>query len=615
MIRLLVYNTLVWSLTNGSKLFHLLKSMNYFFVKMDCIQLMNKPHFALNKKFYFFSFLNRLALIAVMTLLPCYAMAVDINTLSDQQMIRQQEQQKAREDQLAPNVPDVLFDIQTDTVDVLNFPEETPCFQIESVELLDINTMPKWLRLQYLANKAQNRCLGNEGINMLMGALQNKMIDSGYVTSRILAPEQDLTSKKLQLLVLPGKVKYLVKTEESDRYLTLFNTVPLHEGGLLDLRDIEQGLENLQRIPTAQAEINIMPGNEPGESDVVVSWQQERFWRLGASFDDSGTVGTGRYQGGLTLYVDNPLSIGDMFYISGGHDSKGSNRKGSKNYTVNYSIPFGYWSFSATASGSNYHQTVAGANYPYLYSGRSRNLNVRLSRQLYRNATQKTAAFVEVMRRNSQNYINDTEVDVQRKTTAAWKIGLTHRHYFKYLTFDGSIDYQKGNRWFGAQPLAEEISGDIDKLPRILRFSASADIPFQLWGQQFSYSPRYQRQVAKSSLSSQDRFSLGGRWSVRGFGGELSLSADNGWFVRNDLTWMTPVKGQQLYLGVDYGEVSGANSDNLIGTHLAGGVVGVKGYISPLRLSYDAFAGKPISKPKGFQTSKTTFGFNLFWEY
>lgn len=576
---------------------------------------MDKFRFSFNEKFYFSSFLNRRSLIALIALLPCYSMAVDINDLSNQQIIRQQEQQKAREEQLGPDVPDVHFDIQTDAVDLLRFPQETPCFPIDSVELIDMDSMPKWLRLQYLANKAQNHCLGNEGINMLMSALQNRMIDSGFVTSRILAPEQDLTSGKLQLLVLPGKVKHIVKTEESDSYLTLFNTVPLSEGGLLDLRDIEQGLENLQRIPTAQAEINLIPGEEPGESDVVVSWKQDKFWRLGASFDDSGTVGTGRYQGGLTLYVDNPLSIGDMFYVSGGHDSKGSNRKGSRNYTVNYSVPFGYWSLSTTASGSNYHQTVAGANYPYLYSGRSRNLNLRLSRQLYRNATQKTAAFVEVMRRNSQNYINDTEVEVQRKTTSAWKIGLTHRHYFKYLTFDGSIDYQKGNRWLGAQPLAEEISGDIDKLPRILRFSASADIPFQLWGQQFSYSPRYQRQVAKSLLSSQDRFSIGGRWSVRGFDGELSLSADNGWFVRNDLTWVTPIQGQQLYLGVDYGEVSGGNSDYLIGTHLAGGVVGVKGYIPQLRLSYDAFAGKPLSKPKGFQTSKTTFGFSLFWEY
>lgn len=576
---------------------------------------MDKFPFSLNKKFYFFSFLNRRSLIALMVLLPCHSLTADINDISNQQLIRQQEQQKAREEQLGPEVPDVHFDIETDSVDLLNFPQETPCFQIEHVQLIDLDTMPKWLRMQHLANKAQNHCLGNEGINMLMSALQNRMIDSGFVTSRILAPEQDLTSGKLQLLVLPGKVKHIVTTEESDRYLTLFNTVPLSEGGLLDLRDIEQGLENLQRIPTAQAEINLVPGEEPGESDVVVSWKQDKFWRLGASFDDSGTIGTGRYQGGLTFYADNPLSLGDMFYVSGGHDSKGSNRKGSRNYTVNYSIPFGYWSVSATASGSNYHQTVAGANYPYLYSGRSRNLNLRLSRQLYRNATQKTAAFVEVMRRNSQNYINDTEVEVQRKTTSAWKIGLTHRHYFKYLTFDGSIDYQKGNRWLGAQPLAEEISGDIDKLPRILRFSASADIPFQLWGQQFSYSPRYQRQVAKSVLSSQDRFSIGGRWSVRGFDGELSLSADNGWFVRNDLTWVTPIQGQQLYLGVDYGEVSGGNSDYLIGTHLAGGVVGVKGYIPQLRLSYDAFAGKPISKPKGFQTSKTTFGFSLFWEY
>lgn len=35
--------------------------------------------------------------------------------------------------------------------------------------------------------------------------------------------------------------------------------MPAREGELLDLRDIEQGLENLQRVPTVQAEMAIVP--------------------------------------------------------------------------------------------------------------------------------------------------------------------------------------------------------------------------------------------------------------------------------------------------------------------------------------------------------------------
>jgi hemolysin activation/secretion protein len=564
------------------------------------------------------STLLRYGFVCGSALAPLSAFADSLSTsqaISDRQAIYQQEQQRAREEQLAADTPDVRFDIQTESTNAINFPQESPCFAIERVELEGLETVPKWLRLQYLAAKGQNHCLGGQGINLLMSALQNRMIDSGFVTSRILAPEQDLTSGTLRLLILPGKVRHVSKTSESDRYLTLFNTLPSREGQLLDLRDIEQGLENLQRIPTASAEINMMPGEQPGESDIVVSWQQRKMWRLGASFDDSGTVETGRYQGGLTFYLDNPASLGDMFYLSGGHDARGSNEKGSKNYTASYSVPFGYWSVALTSSANNYHQTVSGSNLDYQYSGRSRNLTLHLNRMLHRNASHKTSVFYDVIRRNSQNYINDTEVEIQRRTTTAWKLGLQHRHYFDRFTFDGGIDYQRGTRWFGARPAPEEASGDGTALTSIVRLSASVDVPFSVFEQRFSYSSRFQRQLARVPLTSQDRFSIGGRWSVRGFDGELSLSADNGWYVRNDLSWQTPVNGQQLYLAVDYGEVGGTNSEYLIGKHLAGGAVGVKGYINPLNLSYDAFAGIPLSKPKGFDTSSVALGFSLFWEY
>lgn len=53
--------------------------------------------------------------------------------------------------------------------------------------------------------------------------------------------------------------------------------MPVREGEILDLRDIEQGLENLQRIPTVQAQMEIVPGDNPGESDIVIERIQSKF--------------------------------------------------------------------------------------------------------------------------------------------------------------------------------------------------------------------------------------------------------------------------------------------------------------------------------------------------
>ncbi len=204
-------------------------------------------------------------------------------------------------------------------------------------------------------------------------------------------------------------------------------------------------------------------------------------------------------------------------------------------------------------------------------------------------------------------------MEVQRRRTSAWRIGLEHRHFISQATLDAGISYQRGTRWFGAMPAQEEYVGEGTALSKILRLNAQLDIPFAVLTQKLHYNLQYQRQSTNTPLTPQDQFSIGGRWSVRGFDGERTLNADRGWTVRNDLGWYTPLPGHELYVGVDYGEVGGPSASYLLGQHLAGGTIGVRGNI--LNTRYDLFAGKPLSQPDGFQADSVTLGFNLNWQY
>ncbi|MDN0125458.1 ShlB/FhaC/HecB family hemolysin secretion/activation protein [Yersinia massiliensis] len=532
---------------------------------------------------------------------------------SVQQSIHQQERQRALEERLSPSAPDVRLSEPTASLGRLVFPVEKPCFAIDHVKLTGTQPLPRWLPLQRLANQAQGHCLGAKGINLLMSEMQNRLIDHGYVTTRVLAPQQDLNRGTLTLHVVPGKIRHVALTPETDRHVTLFTAFPARAGHLLDLRDIEQGLENLQRIPTVQASMELIPGDAPGETDIALSWKQSKMWRLAASLDDSGTRSTGRYQGGATLFLDNPLSLSDQFYVSAGGSIKNRGEKGTNNLTGHYSLPFGYWTAGITASSYDYHQTVAGLNGDYHYRGESDNVTLQLSRLLHRNASQKTTFTYDVLTRSSKNYINDTEVEVQRRRTSAWRVGLQHRHFIAQSTLDAGISYQRGTRWFGAVPAQEEYFGEATALSKILRLNAQLDVPFALATQQFHYNLQYQRQSTNTPLTPQDQFAIGGRWTVRGFDGERTLNADRGWTVRNDLGWYTPLPGHELYVGMDYGEVSGRSDPYLVGRHLAGSVVGVRGKV--LNTHYDLFAGKPLSKPEGFKTDSVTMGFSLNWQY
>lgn len=85
------------------------------------------------------------------------------------------------------------------------------------------------------------------------------------------------------------------------------------------------------------------------------------------------------------------------------------------------------------------------------------------------------------------------------------------------------------------------------------------------------------------------------------------------WLLRNDLAVMLGQSGQELYLGLDYGRVGGPSTRQLVGTSLAGAVLGLRGAF--YRLNYDLFAGQALRQPDGFLTAQTTAGFNLTLAY
>lgn len=532
--------------------------------------------------------------------------------ISNQQLIYQQERQKATEEALSSRAPKVSLSSPIKNVKTIDFPEEQFCFPIQHVELLERDNLPFTIPLNSLAKQAEGRCLGGKGLNLLMTELQNQLIGYGYITTRVLAPQQDLNTGIFKLLLLKGTVQDIIYTSDSDQYASLMTTMPLKRGDLLNLRAIEQGLENLQRIPTASAQIELVPGSGQGESNIIIKRKQSKYWRLGLSFDNSGTKDTGRNQGGLTFYLDNPLGLSDSFYVSGGHDLEGRSKYGSKNYIFSYSVPYGYWLLDASIYGNTYHQKISGI-VDYEYKGRSKYYNLQLSRVLHRNESQKTILSYGVNMRESSNYLNDIEIEIQHRKTSNWQLGLQHSHYIDNIVLYAGAWYQKGVRWFGAQEAPEEYAKIGSALTDIFKVNLSVYVPFKLANQNFGYSFDYNGQMTRrNKLTPPDRFSIGSRWTVRGFDGEEMLSADNGWYVRNELTWIAPIN-QQWYLGIDTGGVSGGNSEKLSGKRLIGSVIGVRG--RQFGIYYDMFAGVPIYKPKKFDTNHLTLGFYFNWTY
>lgn len=538
--------------------------------------------------------------------------------LSAQEAIRQQERERSLRQQ-QESTPDVRLERQQVTLD--RIPEqESPCFTITHIKL-EGDARFDWAveAADPIEDPAIGKCLGSNGINTVMRRIQNAIVAKGYVTTRVLAPPQDLTSGTLILNVIPGTIRSIRFVENADGRGTIFNALPTDTGDLLNLRAIEQGLENLKRAPTADADIQIAPAEDaaagPGESDLLISYRQGMPFRLGVFVDDGGSKATGKLQSGVTFSYDNWLTLNDLFYVSLnqsiGHG--GQDKKGTHGYTAHYSIPFGYWLIGITAGENRYHQTVAGLNQNYVYAGLNRTAEIKVSRILYRDGVRKTTGWVRGWQRSSSNYIDDTEVLVQHRRMGGWEVGVAHREHLGTATLDTSVAYRRGTGAFGAIAAPEESFGEGTSRLELMTADVQFNAPFQVGSQHLRYSGVVRGQWNHTPLVPQDRFSIGGRYTVRGFDGELTLVGDRGWLIRNDLAWGLGNSGQELYVGLDHGEVGGQSAQFQLGNRLTGAVIGLRGGYNGG--SWDVFVGEPIHKPQGFKTARTTTGFNISWAF
>jgi hemolysin activation/secretion protein len=456
----------------------------------------------------------------------------------------------------------------------------------------------------------QPRCIGTTGINIIMARIQNALVEQGYITSRIVIADQDLSRGTLSLTVVPGRIREIQLSQPFNRHI-----LPIDRDTLLNLRDIEQSLESMKRLPSVEADIQIVPAQgenvKPGESDLDIQWQQGRPWRLVTTLDNSGTDNTGLYQGGVSLAYDNLFGLHDILNVTYSHDVGGADplKGGTEAFSLNYSVPVGYWTVALNANANEYVQTVQGAFEQIKYRGDSRTASLDIARLLHRDSRRKITTGVNVWFRHSKNFTDDLEQVNQRRRTGGWEWRWDLRQFIGTATLDGSISYRKGTGIFDAQPAPEERFGEGTSRPSIIKSNLQLSLPFTVGEQRWQYVGSWRRQHNRDPLIPQDRFSIGGRYTVRGFDGERTLSAERGWLIRNDVSLYLGQSNHALYLGIDYGQVNGFSEQFLVGDHLAGGVLGVKGKV--WGIDYDLALAAPINRPEGFSTDRVSTYFSI----
>lgn len=520
--------------------------------------------------------------------------------------------------------------------DLTTLPIEAPCVALREIDIATVDGVPLPTQFAFMRRALApfiGQCAGAKGIAHVATFATDAVLTQGWLTTRVVVPEQDLADGRLKLLIVPGVVS-AVRFSDPDTRSHWQAALPLREGDILSLPALEQGLEQLKRMPSQDTDIRIEPGDAPGTSVLVIDTQRRRPWRLLASVDNSGTRDTGRLQGQIALGVDNLLGLNDLLDVAVQHDlATGDDRFGTKGASISYSFPWGYNTVSIFGSTRAYFQRIAGANQTFVSSGRNQIAELKVERVVQRDRNGKTALEVRLGRRFGKSFIEDFEIPQQYRNNTYFQIGVARRQYVGTAQADVVLSYRQGMPWFGAQddlrdPVTQRTAQQTYRyhivlldaqwsvpLPALPALPALAIEPTPL-----RYVGVFHAQTTADALWAVDQIAIGGRYSVRGFTGDYTLSASRGFFLRNEIHMPFGTSAHALYVGVDYGRVFGAGARELPGTQLAGAVFGLRGQFAAhtdafASASYDVFLAKPLYRPAGFPINSIVAGVSLALRY
>lgn len=459
---------------------------------------------------------------------------------ADRDVIRQQQEQLLRQNQQQRDELERSTTLPRQSQSAPASPSSGPCFAIHTIILSGVTLIGEKAQQKLIA-PWQNRCLNIAKITELTAAISDWYISRGYITSRAFLTEQDLSQGELRIVVLEGKLKQIRLDGESPRMLKM--VFPGLEGNVLNLRDIEQGMEQINRLRSHPVQIEIVPDAEPGYSIVNLTATPEFPLSASLSLDNSGQKSTGEEQLNGSLTGNNLLGLADKWFVSGGRSSDFASAYDAQSFQAGVSVPYGYGLLDYSYAWSNYRTTLINQGFPWISTGDTKTHRLNASWVVFRNGDIKTALSAAVTQRSSRNWLNDAPLVSSTRNLSSLQLGINHTQKMLggVATFNPS--YSHGTPWFNAET-DEGKTGDVPRA-EFRKWSLSASFQRPLTNDLLWLTSLY-GQWSPDRLYGSERLTLGGESSVRGFK-EQYLSGDNGGYWRNELNYALftlPVLGQ-----------------------------------------------------------------------
>jgi hemolysin activation/secretion protein len=446
---------------------------------------------------------------------------------------------------------------------------DEPCWHTSGLSLAG-NSLLDPARVRSLLQSHLTACMSATQINQLLAALTALYVDAGFIASRPYLRQAPEDGQPLDIVIEQGFVESIELADPS-LPVSLRGAFPGMLGQPLQLRDLEQGLDQLNRLRSLDLTVQVLPGTEPGGSHLRLHPRSvaSRLSSI-ARYNNRGADTTGRHTGVFNLAYDSPLGLNDFINLSASTSLAGSTRY-SRSEGIYYSLPYGYWTLALTASQAHYRYGIELPSQTIRANGQVNQYGVGLNRLLWRDQRTVLNGNLRLSTKRSRSYIADTFLAIQSPSLTVAEASLNLLRISDGI-WNGTLSYAQGLRGLGADRDSQHPSPG---LPRAQFRKYRLDIDYTRQSQRVErlWSSQLTLQYSPDPLPGLEQLLVTDHYAVRGF--RLStLAAANGAVWRNTLSLPRPLAEQwhiSPRLGVDLGwsqYVNGADIQRVGGASL-----------------------------------------------
>lgn len=468
---------------------------------------------------------------------------------------------------------------------------DAACVTVKRIAMRGVTLIPE-AQIRTITDAYTDDCLGLSDLNRLLEQLTLLYVDKGYIASRAFLPEQDLADGTLEIVVVEGRLEDIVFDGKPNGYTSEIRTAfPDVLGKPVNLRAIEQGLDQLNRLRTNHATIALEAGEAPGTSILSVTRNRRKKEYATLGFDNLGGSSTGRYQSRIDLGIEDLLHLNDAWYFGYQRSMERnplyfSDVPNGDNYSAGFSMPYGYWRFALDGAWSGYKTQIPGTLSAIDTSGRSRSIAVNVSRVVHRDRNSITSLSGKLGWKRNENFILGNRLEVSSRDLSSATLELLHSRRLWGGQLFASASYHQGLTLFGAFDDDDAPAGSPKGQFHRTDVALSYFKPFKIASLGATYSGQLSGQYSPDLLFGSEQLSYGGYASVRGVR-ESVLFGNRGLLMRNELALQLPQSGDprlvktfgqiETYAALDYARIFAEQALGIAGGNLTGASIGLRG--------------------------------------